>query len=610
MRDSGRMLKKTDASALSWRMLCGLALLSSACGEFNSLESTDLAERSEEDVGEVASALTTAAEHSLLIYDASVMDDPARTAEPCLAVATDPDNKEWSLPYLLKKEAARYGIAATTYVANWLNAWNTSSMVNGQPVPVKGATEIIGYWPKNASGQYRLEKAPFRLAAIVSRLDLRTFRPENEPLGGEVRFVYTAVPIAPSCPPTPLEQAIILEYSTGRTDENDVLAWAKRWYALGNLSRTSSTYRTELQKLTDETLLRGKLERIRTNEVALEETDVPGWFFMEFVPGAGGSLVRATVKQTPDIMLRPDGNAKLATFIASNMTNLQTVFEVPQKGYMYNAGSGYRVPDKFPDNSIFRGAFANASKRADTPTPWNAPKPDSVDAWSWSLARHRFSLGTCNGCHGGENNEGSFPFHIKPRSWGLSSSLSAFLSGPTTLTDKFDRTQRTYDEMKRRKDDLHWLANELPLGNPVYGNYYKMRFQHSSKCMDMEAESTAGNALVKQYPCHGRGNQRLAWIDRGNGEFSLRFKHSGLCLDVENGSSANGAKVVQKTCNSAVNSQKFTWFATSGTNSPLILSFKHSGKCMRVQNQSTSDATQVIQDACSYVPERGLFLIE
>jgi hypothetical protein len=54
------------------------------------------------------------------------------------------------------------------------------------------------------------------------------------------------------------------------------------------------------------------------------------------------------------------------------------------------------------------------------------------------------------------------------------------------------------------------------------------------------------------------------------------------CLDVENGSTANGGRVVQKTCSSAVNSQRFTWFATSGTNEALSFTFKHSNKCLLV----------------------------
>lgn len=269
------------------------------------------------------------------------------------------------------------------------------------------------------------------------------------------------------------------------------------------------------------------------------------------------------MKQTPRDNLKVTGNTNLANFISSNMTNLQTVFEVPQKGFMYGAGHGYSVPDKFPDNTTFRGGFAVATK-TDVKNYWNAPEPATESAWAWSEARHRFSLETCNGCHGGEQRSPTFPFHIFPRGAGTVSQLSSFLAGATTLVDPVDGTQLSYNEMKRREDDLHWLANELPLGNPVYGNYYKNRFQHSTKCMDLKQESTASGALVLQFDCHGRANQRLAWVDRGNHDFSLKFKHSGLCVDVENGSTADGAKVVQRPCNSAANSQKFTWFASSG----------------------------------------------
>lgn len=583
-----------------------LALLAAACGDFDPQGVTD----GELEFDQLGEALTTAARHSLVITQTAVVDDTARTFESCNSQPGYVDNKEWSLPYLLKKEAARYGIAPQTYVANWLNAWNSSSpLVNGQTSKVKGAPRVIAEWP-TSGGQYQIEKAPFRLTAIVFRPDLRVFRPENEPKGGEVRFVYTATETT-LCPKSESEQTIILEYSPGKNHENDVLDWAKRWYALGNLSPTSSSYRNALQDLTEETIQFGKLERLRTNEVAVTETVSPGWFMHEFVPSAGGSLVRATVKQTPRDALSPSGNTNLANFIADNVANLQTVFEVPQKGYMYNAGSGYHVTDRFPGTtSAFRGAFANVSKVLSGNTYWNAPKPSTIGSYTWSLARHRFSLGTCNGCHGGEGLGLAQPFHIKPRGAGFEAQLSSFLGGPTTVVDPVDGTVRSYDEMKRRQEDLHWFANELPLGNPVYGNFYKMRFQHSGKCMDLEGNGTASNLPVKQYDCHGWGNQRLDWIDRGNNYFSLRFQHSNKCLDVLNASTSNGAQVIQRTCSSTRNSQQFTWLASSATNSPLTLTFKHSNKCLRVDNQSTANGASVIQDTCSHTAERGLFLIE
>jgi hypothetical protein len=602
-------MKKTWRSWQGIRgIVGGAALLGTACGDVNTFEgeAEDVGTTESEDVGTTTSALTTAALHSLLITHLKVVDHPLYTIEPCTAIPSDANTKVWSLPYLLTKEAARYGIPSTTYVADWLDAWNTSSTVNGETVPVKGAPRVIAEWPKDAGGKYLIEKAPFRLLAIVSRLDLRKFRPEGEPMGGEVRFVFGTTETT-LCPRRPGEQTIILEYSPGKTDENAVLDWAKRWYALGNLDRESDTYVSELKKLTDETLQLGRLERVRANEVALGETFTTGWFLTEFVPSAGGALVRSTVKQTPRESLRR-GSPRLSGFIATNVRNLETVFQVPQKGYMYNAGTGYRVTDTFTDGALFRGGSAISTKVAPSKF-WNSTRRTDIDPYTWSLARHRFSLGTCNGCHGGEGGLAGI-FHIQPREVGFQAVLSPFLSGGSVATDPVDGTQRPYNEMLRRQEDLHWLANEMPLGNPVFGNYDKMRFQHSGKCMDLEFESTAPNALVKQYPCHGRGNQRLTMVDRGNIEFSVKFKHSGLCLDVENGSAANGARVVQKTCDAAVNSQKFTWFATSGTNSPIVLTFKHSNKCLRVENQSTSDAAQVIQDACSYVSSRGLFLIE
>ncbi len=89
-------------------------------------------------------------------------------------------------------------------------------------------------WAKDSQGTYLLHKAPLKLLAIVSRLDLRMIRPFGEPLGGEVRFVFTPM-LSPLSlvSPTPADgrcmtaaddnSTIILEYSPVRTDENAVV---------------------------------------------------------------------------------------------------------------------------------------------------------------------------------------------------------------------------------------------------------------------------------------------------------------------------------------------------------------------------------------------------
>jgi hypothetical protein len=160
--------------------------------------------------------------------------------------------------------------------------------------------------------------------------------------------------------------------------------------------------------------------------------------------------------------------------------------------------------------------------------------------------------------------------------------------------------------MARREEDLAWLVTDGWVGVPVVRNEhaggqsaatsYKMVFAHSLRCLDAEGNNQNQNALVKQYTCHGEGNQRLALVDKGQSVYNLVFKHSGQCLDVENGSTANLAKVVQKTCNGSSSQRVVMWFSASQTG--RILKFEHSGKCLRVQANSSANAAQVVQDTC------------
>ncbi len=591
-----------------WSVL--LAATAAGCGAADG--AVNFAAEDPEDVGSVTSALTTAALHSLLITDLNIVAHPERTVEPCLAVPADADNKEWSLPYLLKVHAARSGINSADLVDNWLSGWaNETTLVNGHAGKANGVEDIIERWPKNSAGKFRLEKAPFRLSAIVSRLDLRNLRPEGEPLGGEVRFVF-GLTRSTDCGSEANETTLILEYSPGTTNENAVLAWAKRWYDLGNLNKSSAEYAQTLQGLTEDTIRKGKLERIRTNAVRGSETVTPGWFLSEFVP-ANGWLKRSTVKQTPFFDLRSPRNSnrpKAAAFIAANIANLDATFRTPRKGSMEPVASFYRVPDRFDNDGIFRGAWANVVKTRGT--FWDFPRPAEVDAATWSRARHQFSLGTCDGCHSGEilgQGGTSPPFHITARNANSPANLSTFLTGPITVIDPVDGTQRQYDEMQRRKEDLHWLANEMPLGNPIYGNYYKLRFVNSSRCIDVAGASTASGALVKQYACHGQENQRLALVAGARPlEFRLKLKHSGMCLDIENASTAAGARIVQKPCGS--DTQLMKWVVPAGTPEAVVLNLKHSGKCLNVAGGGTGDNVQVVQSDCAIVRSQGLHFVE
>jgi hypothetical protein len=582
------------------------------CGDAASVE--DIAGTSSE-VG-----LTTYGKKALLITDVSVIRDSARTSDPCDAPA-GAENRVWTIGHLLKVEAARQGKSANDYVKTWLDAWSVGGTINGQALPTDNLSGplVKANWPKDAQGNYRLHKAPFKLIAIVSRLDLRTVRPSGEPLGGEIRFVFApeyntglvSTPPADGRCMTHADEAstIILEYSPAKANENDVVAWAKKWHALGSMAFGSS-YRTELAKLTEEVLTSGRLLRIRTNEA-------PGgvrWTFTEFDHDSSTKfLKRTTVKQSPAETLHTQNQAFLGQWLVDNKAAIQGTKAVGRNF------PGYPVPNYFmPETSsgnILRGAFNRLDSTVASSFIWNPTNP-GIFQGEWDELRHLFALASCSGCHGSETGTGFL--HIQNSDSGPATT-SSFLSGPLTVADPVTGENRQFDEMGRREEDLRALVNNGWVAVPVVANtsaqggpaaqYYKFVFWHSGKCLDVEGQSTADNALVKQYACHGNGNQRVSLVDKGQSTYNLVFKHSNKCLDVEAGSSATGARFVQKTCSNA-QSQRFGMWFSSPDPGGRILQVAHSSKCLRVQNNSTSDGAQVVQDACTEDNDKSVKFVE
>ena len=88
---------------------------------------------------------------------------------------------------------------------------------------------------------------------------------------------------------------------------------------------------------------------------------------------------------------------------------------------------------------------------------------NNIDIWDAPInnpeARHKFSLNTCNGCHGGETNT-SF-LQIFPRFPGEQSQLSGFLTG-TTVFDPITGEPRRLAELARRRALLEAAVCEDP----------------------------------------------------------------------------------------------------------------------------------------------------
>lgn len=307
------------------------------------------------------------------------------------------------------------------------------------------ADRIIGPWEEISGGRkLDMRLAPFRLLAIVSRLDLRKNPVYGDGNAGESRFVFGVLNIDPRRPdPDAWSQTpftVIFEYKLPARDCEDVLRWSRMWHENGSIP-FGPDFNTHLQGITDRfagfmadpSRPNGSaLGQVRTNENFLNRE----WELREFhLDGSfdPAPLVETTVALTPDL---PHNNMDiLAHFIALNEPDI--------------IAETHDVPLHF-DDQCFRAVSSL------NPLPvWDAP------GWTCTEARHKLALNTCSGCHGTETDTRFL--HVFPRDIHNESQLSRFLTGQPT-PDVFDPTcggavVRQFNDLERRALDLCDLLN-------------------------------------------------------------------------------------------------------------------------------------------------------
>lgn len=395
-------------------------------------------------------------ERTLMVNDVSVVEDPARTFDPCDPVGTPMG--AWTFGYLMQEMANQplTGIAPSDLVLDWLDQWTTVQTVNGLTIPARVAMQdVIDRWLVDSAaagapaGQLDLSIAPFRLMAIVNRVDLR----ENAAYGGgncgEGRFVFGVLEVdsaAGICAPMPF--TVIFEYGVNMTTCRSCRKYSKKWLALQDHPIGSPDYLDELEAIThlftDANTNPGKpngnsINQIRTNEIALASP----WEMREFNLEASGFLGHVTNKQNvrEDFNFTPDlanwVNANAADICAGNFTVPETHLGLP-----FLAA---HVP--YPFGAFFDGPGGAASI------------PDRC-------ARFQLSFNSCSGCHAGETAT-SFT-HIGNsgmRPLGMPAALSGFLTGampPNPVADPADGAPlRSFDDLARRQLDL-WAAAHVP----------------------------------------------------------------------------------------------------------------------------------------------------
>lgn len=346
----------------------------------------------------------------LLITDLSVVND-ARAVGPAGA---------WSFGALMTELAGNQNVSR--FVSHWLSHWMSEQPVNGSTIPARVdiLDKVIRPW-KRAGGQdpdvpndqwdVDLSRAPFRLLAIVNRLDLMPAVGD----AGEGRFVFGVLDESGR----PLQFTVIFEFrqrvTAGRTPRD----WARQWHDLGSQG-FGEAFNRKLEGITQQFAVRAALNQVRTNEIAL---DAP-WELREFRLAANGMLSQGTVAQTP----------------AKQFSETRPLVDFIQENKQDILASRHVVPAALGDGTPFLGGNSLVD------FVWKG------DATTESLVRHRFAFTTCNGCHSDET--GTVFLHVSPREANAESNLSGFLKGITIADPVPPNEPRTFNDLEERQKHL------------------------------------------------------------------------------------------------------------------------------------------------------------
>jgi hypothetical protein len=253
--------------------------------------------------------------------------------------------------------------------------------------------------------------APFVLIAIVNRVDLATDPCDG--FAGELRYVYSALDVASG---EPLDMTIIVEipYPTLRP----AAEWASEWRSIGQLPPGAS-YASAVEALAREVQTEADplRVRVRTNEVALDDSAAPTWEMREFRTRVLGSEL--ALSQVP-LESTPRADADPGALAAHVIEHADEIMEGPVVLPMELRAGAAQI---------------------------------STPEFSWPVLgvsdrlRRAFSVETCNGCHGGDTR--TLPFrHISPgRAASSRAQLSPFLYDPSAPNDELRRRSQVLGEL-------------------------------------------------------------------------------------------------------------------------------------------------------------------
>ncbi|HEX2836601.1 MAG TPA: hypothetical protein VHN77_00580, partial [Phycisphaerales bacterium] len=327
--------------------------------------------------------------------------------------------------------------------------------------PARGQmlSRVLLNWPRTG-GKLDLNRAPFRLVAIVNRIDLA----DNPSYGGgsqsagEGRFVFGVYDMSTATPCDMLPFSIIFEYGVRANGCSGLKNWAQQWVALSSHALGTPAYNNALEAITQQFVSANAapskpngsaLNQLRTNENGLNIL----WELREFrINASTHRLFEDTTAQTIDETL--NGSTRLRNYVNSNEIDI--------------LNDAHDVPDLFPTATGGTAPFKSTHSLANNPPTTLPSQLSTIFAASGitnNLARHHFSLNTCTGCHIRETSTRFL--HIDPTTTPIT--LSRFMTGATSsisdTPDPFNvtdpvvsSTTHAFNDIDRRRQKLAAIA--------------------------------------------------------------------------------------------------------------------------------------------------------
>lgn len=420
-------------------------------------------------------------QRSLLIRTLPVIEDPARTHNPCRPIAANNPLKKWTFGHLMNQMSQGSGFTPSDFTERWLRHWRTQQAIfdGTGTILLDGINNnglanidnlVINPWrQRSGGGPLNLSIAPFRLQAILYRPDLAVSSPYTGGLGnnaGELRFVFglmhardnnndgDALDAGDVCQVR--EMAVIFEYGVPISDCLGIKDWANKWVALSALVPGSVAYNTQLEALTEAVVKHGAapskpnqnaLNQLRTNEIDISAI----WQMREFHLATGGGLLRqATTANNPREHQVAFTSIPGVTPLPINLNTKPLLLSEMSANLLDIANNVYSVPE-LSSGLPFKGGASSYNFG----TFWDHP---ALATPLELLARFNFSLNTCSGCHTGETDT-TF-YHIRPAGPGLMPTLSNFLmNNPHNVVDNRG-IPHSFTEMVNRQQALANLANQ------------------------------------------------------------------------------------------------------------------------------------------------------